>query len=287
MRFGISTPVVIAFPGRFADWEATAGISEIAEIGAAADRLGYAHLTCSEHVAVPTEVARVRGGTYWDPLATLGFVAARTERIRLVTSVLVLGYHHPLAIAKRYGTLDAVSGGRLVLGFGVGTLKEEFELLGAQFEGRGARADDALRALRAAMSRREPSYDGPYYSFSGFEVVPHAVQERVPFWIGGQSRRSLQRAAELADGWVPMPLPRERIAELMAGVDLPDGFDVVLGTGPVDAVGDRAGTEKAVEAARAMGATIANITFRHSSLSEYLEQLEAFQQIAFPDGAPA
>ena len=96
--------------------------------------------------------AHRRGTRYWDPLATLGYLAARTQRIRLATNVLVLAYHHPLEIAKRYGTLDKVSNGRLILGVGVGSLKEEFDLLGAPFDDRGPRGDDALRALRASLS---------------------------------------------------------------------------------------------------------------------------------------
>jgi alkanesulfonate monooxygenase SsuD/methylene tetrahydromethanopterin reductase-like flavin-dependent oxidoreductase (luciferase family) len=83
----------------------------------------------------------------------------------------VLGYHHPLAIAKRYGTLDLVSGGPLVLGVGVGTLREEFELLDATFEGCGDIADDALRALRASRGRRTPSYAGDHFTFD--DVVVH------------------------------------------------------------------------------------------------------------------
>lgn len=103
-----------------------------------------------------------RGTRYWDPLATLSYIAARTSRIGLCTAVLVLGYHHPLAIEKRFGTLDRVSGGRLVLGVGVGSLTEEFALLGVPFADRGRRADDAIPALRAAIGRRKPEYHGPY-----------------------------------------------------------------------------------------------------------------------------
>ena len=147
MHIGIVSPVVVLHPGAHSEWERGGGISDLARVAECADRLGFHHLTCSEHVAVPVEVAEARGGTYWDPLATFGYIAARTTRIRLATQVLVLGYHHPLEIAKRYGTLDVVSGGRLVLGLGVGTLKEEFDLLGAAFEDRGARADDAIAAL--------------------------------------------------------------------------------------------------------------------------------------------
>ncbi|HUF85414.1 MAG TPA: LLM class flavin-dependent oxidoreductase, partial [Acidimicrobiia bacterium] len=135
------TPVLTRLPGAHARWEETAGIAEVERVAVEAERLGYHHVTCSEHVAVPRGVAQVRGATYWDPLATFGFLAARTTTIRLATFVLVLGYHHPLAIAKRYGTLDRISGGRLILGVGVGSLEEEFDLLGAPFEDRGERGD--------------------------------------------------------------------------------------------------------------------------------------------------
>src|SRR6476660_2559076 len=134
-------------PRAGAAWEETASFAVAGTIAQAADAVGDHHLTCSEHVAVPVDVATVRGARYFDPLATFGYLAACTQSIRLATHVLVLGYHHPLEIAKRYGTLDVVSGGRLVLGLGVGSLREEFDLLGAQFDDRGARGDDALREI--------------------------------------------------------------------------------------------------------------------------------------------
>src|SRR6478736_1497433 len=154
MNLGIISPIVTLNPRAHNAWEESAGLDELAAVAEAADRLGFHHLTCSEHVAVPVAAAAQRGTTYWDPLATFGFLAARTRRIRLVTQVLVLGYHHPLAIAKRYGTLDRVSGGRLVLGVGVGSLEEEFALLGAPYADRGARADEAMTALRASLGER-------------------------------------------------------------------------------------------------------------------------------------
>jgi alkanesulfonate monooxygenase SsuD/methylene tetrahydromethanopterin reductase-like flavin-dependent oxidoreductase (luciferase family) len=83
---------------------------------------------------------------------------------------------------------------------------EEFALLGVPFDGRGAVADDALRALRAALSARTPSYDGPHFSFDDVVVSPHAVQSHLPFWFGGRTPRSLRRAVELADGWLPFGL---------------------------------------------------------------------------------
>src|SRR4051794_31503333 len=175
MKIGIVTPVLTVLPRAHARWEETGTLTDVVEIAQAADRLGYHHLTCSEHVGIPADVAETRGARYWDPLATFGYLAAHTSTIRLATHVLVLGYHHPLEIAKRYGTLDRVCGGRLVLGVGVGSLAEEFALLDAPFDDRGARADDAMRALRAALSRQRPEYHGEFYDFDGFVVEPCAV----------------------------------------------------------------------------------------------------------------
>ena len=199
MKLGIGTPVVTNIAGAALGWEKTATIEDIGRIAKAADRLGYHHMTCSEHIGLPTVEAARRGTRYWDPLATFGYVSAITEQIRFATMTLVLGYHHPLAIVKRYGTLDHVSNGRVILGLGVGSLKEEFDLLGAPFDDRGAR-DDALRALRVALPTNEPTYDGEFYSFGGLTVDPCALQPHMPFWIGGRTKRSLRRAVTLADG---------------------------------------------------------------------------------------
>lgn len=281
MRIGISTPVLTRVPGAHSGWELAAGIDDVARVAEVADVLGFDHLTCSEHVAVPTEIAEVRGGTYWDPLATFGFLAARTSQIRFTTQVLVLGYHHPLAIAKRYGTLDRVSGGRLILGLGVGSLEEEFTLLGAHFQDRGPRADDAIAALRAAWGESVPEYHGDFHDFAGFLVEPHAVQKHVPMWIGGRTRRSLRRATTHGDGWVPFGLSLEELEALLGGVELPDHFDVVLTAGkPLDPVGDPGDAEKRLVRVQDAGATVVTAHLRADSATHYCEQLEALAGIS-------
>ena len=288
MRLGIITPVLTLLPRAHARWEETATWDDVVAMVEAAERLGYHHVTCSEHVAVPVDVAAVRGARYYDPLPVFGYLAARTERIRFATHVLVLGYHHPLAIAKRYGTLDQVCGGRLVLGVGVGSLQEEFELLGAPFADRGARGDDALRALRASLSRTEPSYDGDYYRYEGFVVDPCALQEHVPIWIGGRTARSLRRAVELADGWAPFLIPPDRVGELLARAreteawaargDRP--FEVVLWPEPpLDPQGDPEAARAAAERSVGAGATILNLRFVHHSRQHFIEQMEAMTHL--------
>ncbi|MGZ4692710.1 MAG: LLM class F420-dependent oxidoreductase [Acidimicrobiales bacterium] len=283
MDLGIITPVVTLLPGAHARWERTGTIDDVVRIARAADDLGYHHLTCSEHVAVPVEVATTRGSRYWDPVATLGYLAAVTERVRLVPSVVVLGYHHPLAIVKQYGTLDQVSGGRLVLGVGVGSLAEEFELLGAPFADRGVRADEALRAIRASMSTERPTFRGTYHEWSGIVVEPCAAQARVPIWVGGRSGRSLRRAVELGDGWAPFGLAPDEIRALVDDARSSAGWsardrplDLVLQSQRAfDPVGQPDATAVEIEALVGAGATGLALRFVHHSPEHYIEQMAA------------
>jgi probable F420-dependent oxidoreductase len=272
VRIGLSTPVVVQLPGHASSWERCASVEDLAAVAATADALGLDHLTCSEHVAVPADVGAQRGATYWDPLATLSFLAARTHRIRLATSVLVLGYHHPLALAKRYGTLDRLSGGRVVLGVGVGSLQEEFALLGADWDDRGARADEALRDLRAVWGRAE---------VDGLVVDPTATSTQVPIWVGGRTARSLRRAVELGDGWMPFGLSPDELGALLTRVDRPDGFEVVLGPGrPLDPLGDPGRARRRLAALRDVGATIATCAVRADSAGHCCDQLGALRDLA-------
>lgn len=284
LRFGLTSPIVTLVPRSHGPWEVAAGAGELRQVAEAADRLGYHHLSCSEHVGIPVDVAAARGGRYYDPATTLGFLAACTSRIRLLTHVLVLPYHHPLEVAKRYGTLDALSGGRVILGLGVGSLREEFELLGADFAQRGPRFEDALHALRAALGQRQPHYEGSHYRFRDFVVDPAAVQTHVPIWLGGRSPRSLRRALRLADGWDPFGLGADALAELLHRAhdwpewrDRSQSFTIALSPeAPLDLRSDVGAVVDAVARYAAIGATILNLRFRSATLAEFLEQLELF-----------
>jgi len=292
LRFGLITPVVTLNPRRFAAWETDAGPEEIRQIAIAADRHGFHHLTCSEHVGIPDEVGRQRGHRYYDPLATFGYVAALTTRIRLLTHVVVLPYHHPLAVAKRYGTLDRMSGGRLILGVGVGSLQPEFELLGAEFERRGEIYSEALAALRSATGRRDPAFEGRFYRYGGIVIEPHAIQRPVPMWLGGRGRVSLRRALSIADGWDPFGLTLQAVRELLADARAwpvwkarearfeitlapEQNFDIAKPDGLASLV-DQIGNY------RGAGATLLNLSFRSDSLAHYLEQLALFDEKVAP-----
>ena len=289
MRLGIVTPVVNLNP-RFdpPEWERSGGIDDVVAVALEAERLGYDFLGCPEHVAIPEAVAATRGGRYWDPVATLAFVAARTGSIRLLSHVAVLGYHHPLALVKQYGSLDEASGGRVILGVGVGSLKAEFELLGAEFDGRGALADDALAAIRASFGRRAREYHGTHFEIAGWILEPCGLQEHVPIWVGGRSRRSLRRAIELGDGWIPFGMGLDGLRSMLtdpavvrALADRPDPLEVVLAPEPpLDPVGDPSGAGRTLEAYGALGATGLALRFRHDSRRHYVEQLGALRSLA-------
>ncbi|MBI3785043.1 MAG: TIGR03619 family F420-dependent LLM class oxidoreductase [Deltaproteobacteria bacterium] len=291
MRFGLTTPVVTLVPHRHAPWEESAGVDALRQVAQTADRLGFHHLTCSDHVAVPTEVAKVRGARYYDPFSTLGFFAAVTGQIRLVTHVLVLPYYHPLEVAKRLGTLDRLSGGRVIAGVGVGTLREEFALLGVDFERRGERYEDALRALRAALGRREPQYQGTHFAFDALIVDPAACQERLPIWLGGRTLRSLHRALRYADGWDPFGLSVENLEALVHSAQrLPEwrekkDFALVFAPEhPIDLSTPEAldGTVEQLRAYARLGTTHMNLQFRSQSLPHLLEQLAIFVERVQP-----
>lgn len=296
MRFGLTTPIVTLTVRGHGAWERDAGPDELRRIAIAADTLGFHHLTCSEHVAIPQEVVATRGSRYYDPLATFGWLAAFTTRIRFATHVIVLPYHHPLEVAKRYGTLDVICGGRLILGVGVGSLEPEFDLLGADFAGRGARYEDALRALRAVLGKREPEYHGSHYDVSGFVVDPCARQERMPIWLGGKTPRSLRRALTFADGWDPFYLTVDELGALLARArDWPEwrardehGERLALVFSPdevfdVAVPGQRASMSALLRRYAAIGTDVLTLRFRSTSCDHLLEQLEIFAREVAPE----
>ncbi|HEX6209468.1 MAG TPA: LLM class F420-dependent oxidoreductase [Methylomirabilota bacterium] len=211
MEFGIS------LPGR----GPLAKPDQVLAIAARADALGYASIFVTDHVVLPASMARsvypysstgqLPGGAaqdYLEPLAMLGALSRATKRARLGTSVLVVPYRHPLVTAKILATIDQLSGGRVILGAGVGWLREEFEALGAPpFEERGAVTDEYLRFMRATWTTDPVSFSGRYVSVSNVHALPKPVQAGgIPIWVGGHTDAAVRRAATLGDGWHPIAL---------------------------------------------------------------------------------
>ncbi|MFB7996621.1 TIGR03619 family F420-dependent LLM class oxidoreductase [Streptomyces sp. NPDC056002] len=277
-------------------WEAGAGAADLAEIARTADRTGFDYIACCDHVAIPRRLADAMSTTWYDPVATLAYLAGITENVRLMSHVAIVGLRHPLATAKQYATLDHLCGGRLILGVGAGHVPEEFEALGVDFARRGAVLDEALDALRAALGPQEyPSFKGERYSFEGLGQRPRPAQSRVPLWVGGSSAPAVRRAAVKGDGWLPQGDSREqlpgRIAKLKrlreeAGVEAPVTVGAIaepLYVGvPAWHVGRRtlSGAPQALaeslRAYGAMGVDQIQVRFRSRSLGELTDQMAAF-----------
>ncbi len=194
---------------------------QILKLATRADALRYASVFVTDHVVLPVSAARsvypyaasgqLPGGAnqdYLDPLALLGWLAHATRRIKLGTSVLVVPYRNPLVTAKILATIDRLAGGRLLLGTGVGWLREEFEAVAAPpFEERGRVTDEYIALMRAAWTTDPVSFEGRYYRVKDVHALPKPAQKRgIPIWIGGHTDAAVRRAATLGDGWHPIAL---------------------------------------------------------------------------------
>ncbi|MFE9845505.1 LLM class F420-dependent oxidoreductase [Streptomyces goshikiensis] len=277
-------------------WEATATAADLAGVAGAADRAGFGYLATCDHVAIPRRLAGPMSTVWYDPVATLSFLAGITERVRLLSHVAIVGLRHPLISAKQYATLDHLSGGRLILGVGAGHVQEEFEVLGVDFARRGALLDETLDALRAALGPEEyPQFEGELFAFRDLGQLPRPAQPRIPVWVGGSSPAALRRAAVRGDGWLPQGDPRERIPARIArirelrqaaGVTAPIEIGAItepLYVGePGWDTGRRALTGKAealaesLRAYKALGVDQIQIRFRSRDRAELTDQITAF-----------
>jgi probable F420-dependent oxidoreductase len=165
-----------------------------------AEELGYDSIFATEHIIVGPEAAETYGRVY-EPLTTLAWLAALTERIGLGTSILLLPLHHPIELAKQVATLQVLSGRMIHMGVGMGWHEDEYRFMGVPFRHRGRRGDEALRVIRALWEGRT-SYSGELWSFENatFEPVPEQTPE---IWVGGSSEIAIRRAREAGDVWHP------------------------------------------------------------------------------------
>jgi probable F420-dependent oxidoreductase len=210
----------------FVNWAAPESASAYA---ARAETLGFESLWTVEHVVVPSgyrstypysRSGRMAGGAEEfpspDPLIWLAFAAAATTLIALATGILILPQRNPVVLAKEVATLDRLSGGRVILGIGVGWLREEFAALGVPFAGRGERTDEYVAAMRALWTQDLASFSGPTVSFHDVYLRPTPVRRPVPIVIGGHSERAARRAGEIGDGFFPSGADTQRLVELAA-----------------------------------------------------------------------
>jgi probable F420-dependent oxidoreductase len=231
-----AVPIGCSLPtsGPTVDFAALGGLAQTAE------QLGFDSVWISDHVVVPQEIRSAYpyavDGTfgvsptqaYLEPLGTLGYLAGKTQRVRLGVAVLILPYRHPLLTAKMVATLDNLSGGRIDLGIGVGWMREEFAALGQSAEvyaHRGSATDEQLRIFKSIWTRDVTSHAGRFYHFDALGAHPHPVQKpHPPIWVGGHTRVALRRTALYGDGWLPIggrppaDLPPEEVAACIASI---------------------------------------------------------------------
>ena len=194
-----------------------------------AEALGFNSVWVGDHLIVPTKLNSKYpyhpegrfpldpADNFLEPLTVLSYVAAQTSTIRLGTGVLIIPYRNPVVTAKMCATLDVLSGGRTIVGAGVGWMEEEFNILHAPYHERGAQTDEYLQVMKILWTEQEPHFEGRYEKFADIRCEPKPVQKpHPPIWIGGHSRAALRRTATIADGWYghvlwrnPDALPRE------------------------------------------------------------------------------
>lgn len=186
------------------------------ELLQAGEEAGFESAWTVEHTVVPagyesaypySEDGKMAGGKndipLPDPLIWMAYAAARTTRIKLGTGILILPQHSPVVAAKQIATLDYMSDGRILLGIGVGWLKEEFDAIGVPFEARGRRTDEYVAAMRELWSAEAPKFDGEFVSFDGAYCRPQPKNGAVPIIVGGHSKAAAKRAGRLGDGFFP------------------------------------------------------------------------------------
>jgi probable F420-dependent oxidoreductase len=277
-------------------WEASAGTAELRRVAEACDRSGFFYLAVCDHVCVPRAQARAMSTVWYDVVATLGFLAAATCRIRLLSYVYVAPYRHPLATAKAFATLDALSGGRVILGVGAGHLEGEFATLGVDFARRGRLLDEAIDCITAAFESEYPEHEGTTWRVHDMGLRPRPVQQpRPPIWVGGNTPAALRRAAVRGDGWLPQgtvrtELPRQivtirehrRRARGEAPIEIGANSEWLYVGRPAFDLGpnSRAGSGEQIAASlrelKAMGVNHCGVRFRTRSCDELVDQIEAF-----------
>jgi probable F420-dependent oxidoreductase len=296
MRFWVTYPL-IHHPSN-PELVTKASVTRFAETAEAA---GFDGIGFTDHPAPTHRWLQAGGHDAFDPFAALAFVAAVTERIRLIPNICVLPYRNPLLVAKLVATIDALSDGRFTLAAGTGYLRAEFKALGVDADERNELFDEALEVMRAVWERDDVAYEGRRFTALGQTANPKPAG-RVPIWIGGNSGRARQRVADSADGWNPFPAPAalartartpvlettEHLAAYLddlwrrldaAGRDR-TGIDVAFGTpaggDPGDDTFDAAAHLEALDELSRLGVTWVGVSVPGDSLAHAVDALERY-----------
>ncbi len=202
MKFGLCLP---NFGGKIS-------ASGLVELAVTAEESGFDSVWVTDHVIMPRNL-KTPYDELLEPFMTLSFIAARTRKVKLGTSILVLPQRNPFLVAKQAATLDQFSKGRMILGVGAGWVKQEYEYLGADFHRRGKILDESIGLLRSLWADDTINYSGRFFAAKDAVLLPKPVQKSIPIWVGGNSDSAIERAERLGDGWHPVGVDPTRLAE--------------------------------------------------------------------------
>jgi probable F420-dependent oxidoreductase len=192
---------------------ALTSVNNVVDFARSAERLGYDYLTCGEHVMFHGPVS--------NSLIALAMAAGATEKIKLMSSIVLLPLYNPVMLAKQTAVLDVASGGRYHLGIGIGgEFPKEFEAIGVPVKQRASRSNEALELIRRLWTEKDVTFEGRYSRFSGVTLEPPPLQKpHPPIWVAGRKEPAMRRAAQYANGWLPYMYTPEMLRESIAKID--------------------------------------------------------------------
>ncbi|NNE72676.1 MAG: TIGR03619 family F420-dependent LLM class oxidoreductase [Acidimicrobiales bacterium] len=296
--YGMQLPIQTLTRTLRMPWEDDASVADLVDIASAADRSGMDFIGVCDHVAIPdNDYAKNMTTTWYDTVATLGYLAAQTTTVKLLSVVWIAAYRHPLQTAKSFSTLAHLSGGRTILGVGAGHVEAEFDALGVPFKKRGKILDETLEAVQGTLGTEFASHHGEHYSYADVGIGPQPPNGELPVWVGGNSPAAWRRAGRFGTGYIPMGNPKEQIPEIMGVVEQAaaeagrsvDGFamgympgliyvgELDFDTGGWPAIsGSPEQIAAALQEAGDLGATTLHLRFANRSKAELSDQIEAF-----------
>ncbi len=278
--------------------EITADPIAVRDYAQAAEGLGYTHLLSFDHVvgADLTNRPNWQGpysvhSLFHEPFVLYGYLAGLTQRLELVTGIVILPQRQTVLVAKQAAEVDVLSGGRLRLGVGIGWNEVEYQALNEQFGTRGKRSEEQIAVLRALFSQESVTFHGRWHHIESAGINPLPGRRSIPIWLGGNAPATLRRAGTVADGWFPLMPPGEPAREAVAAIR---AAATAAGRDP-DSIGIEAridygsGTPddwaRAVEAWRLLGATHISVNTMRAGLGSPREHIEAIRH--FKEAVPA
>jgi probable F420-dependent oxidoreductase len=204
MQFSFGLPHLVKLKAMLQPWENSVTGADQTRIAKRAEELGYDMLAVPEHFIIPREHVELSGPHYFHSIVGMGYLAGATQHIRVNSALTILPLHDPFVLAKALSTADWMSSGRVTVTFGVGWLKEEFDIMRVPFHERGRISDEYLEAMIELWTKDNPVYEGKYVSFRDVAFEPKPFQKpHVQIWFGGDSDAALKRTARFGTGWIP------------------------------------------------------------------------------------